>query len=105
MAVTGNPDEIQRYGDLLKRAPVGEPVLPPEPMLNVDGPLSKEMAAAHDRAAGPAHDFAKLMEQGIGAAGDGLGWIGAHLAEFDGNGAEAITRLLPTQASDNAGDR
>jgi hypothetical protein len=106
MGVTGNPDEIRRYGEILRRAPEAEPVLP-EPVLFLSpaSPLSAGLASAQDRTAIAATEFARAKDAGVVAAGDALVAIAANLADVDRRGADAIRQLLPEPAPEAGGAR
>ena len=97
MAVTADPDEIRRYGEMFKAIPApGDP--PRGVLLSGAGPLSAGLASAQNEKAFAAADFARVAERGIVAAGDGLVLISARLGDFDRQGAAGIRRILPDSA-------
>jgi hypothetical protein len=103
MGVTGNPDEIRRYGETFRRTPETEPAVSWEPPYSPDGPLSDGLAIVQNQKATAATDFASTKDRGIVAAGDGLVRIAENLAEFDREGAAAIKRLFPDPAPGTGG--
>lgn len=100
MAVTGNPDEIRRSGEMFVDLPSREPPLAPTPLLAGDGPLSSGLATTQNQIAYTAADFARTKDEGTVAAGNGLLEISRNVTEFDRKGAKAIEELLPPPATD-----
>jgi hypothetical protein len=89
------PDAIRWYGEMFRGLPAQEPVLPREPLLGPDGPLSAGLAEAANLRSFAAGDFARTKDKGLVAAGDGLVRISSDLTGFDRKGAAAIRELFP----------
>lgn len=94
------PDVIRLYGEMFRGLPAREPVVPREPLLAQDGPLSSGLAEAANLKSFAAGEFARAKDQGLVAAGDGLVRIAADLADVDRRGAAAIRELFPEEAGD-----
>ena len=99
MGVTGNPDEIRRYGDLFGLVAKDEP----RPVWNqpygAGGTLSAGLANAQDQKARAATTFGNAKDSGLTAAGEGLRRIADNLEDFDARGANGIKGLFPGGAS------
>jgi hypothetical protein len=103
MGVTGNPDEIQRYGELFSLVTKDEPVVTWNQPYGAGGPLSAGLANAQDQKARAAATFGATKDSGLLATGEGLKQIGVNLTDFDNRGANSIKGLFPEPAPGTGG--
>lgn len=96
MGVTGNPDEIRRYGELFQLVTKDEPkVTWDDQPYGAGGPLSAGLANVQDQMARAATTFGRAKDSGLVAAGEGLRRIADNLTDFDSRGANGIKGLFP----------
>lgn len=103
MGVTGNPDEIRRYGELFSLVTTGEPTVTWNQPYGSGGPLSAGLANAQDQKARAATKFATTKDGGLAATGEGLRRIANDLNDFDSRGANSIKGLFPEPAPGTGG--